>query len=477
MNIRPTQNTNFALVRNGLALNLSKLITAQEQVSTGKKLVRISDDPVAASSVLALKRQIGGVNQNQESIDASKPLLQAGMASLNEAGTILSEARSKAILGLSGTLSDGDRRAVASELRMLKTRLLEMGNARLGDRYLFSGTASTTQPFAEREVSGLVRVEYAGNQESRQVEIGSGVSLPMNLSGSEVFDRFEVSSVSLGSVTGLGLGTTANQGSGYGYVHIRHDATLGSPGSGVALASGGLQDTLVGDRVLTIDAAAGTVQLGTGTPVAIPSASNAAVANYGVADENGAVVYLDFTGFDSTSSTVTLTGEASISLDQTNWTALDLNLTDLELSDPETGTILHLDTRRVVRATSELYNFDGGVNAFDAIQGMIEDLENIHDLTTPELQARLTSRLSDLDRNFENVQSAQGTLGSRAQRLESGAERLSDFEITLRGLVSDREDADLASVILEMTKAEQTLQVAQASGTRLLQTTLLDYLR
>jgi flagellin-like hook-associated protein FlgL len=245
----------------------------------------------------------------------------------------------------------------------------------------------------------------------------------------------------------------------------------------VALASGGLQDTLVGDRVLTIDAAAGTVQLGTGTPVAIPSASNAAVTNYGVADENGAVVYLDFTGFDSTSSTVTLTGEASISLDQTNWTALDLNLTDLELSDPETGTILHLDTRRVVRATSELYNFDGGVNAFDAIQGMIEDLENIHDLTTPELQARLTSRLSDLDRNFENVQSAQGTLGSRAQRLESGAERLSDFEITLRGLVSDREDADLASVILEMTKAEQTLQVAQASGTRLLQTTLLDYLR
>jgi flagellar hook-associated protein 3 FlgL len=156
---------------------------------------------------------------------------------------------------------------------------------------------------------------------------------------------------------------------------------------------------------------------------------------------------------------------------------LDLTQTDLELVDAGTGTILHLDTRRVVRATSELYSFEGGVNGFDVLQGMIEDLENIHDLTGPELRDRLASRLGELDRNFENVQSAQGTLGARTQRLNSGAERLGEFEMTLKGLISDREDADLASVILDMTKAEQTLQVAQASGTRLLQTTLLDYLR
>ena len=73
MNIRPTQNTNFSLVRNGLAINLSKLITAQEQVSTGKKLLRPSDDPVGASTVLGLKRQLGGVGQFLESISTSRP--------------------------------------------------------------------------------------------------------------------------------------------------------------------------------------------------------------------------------------------------------------------------------------------------------------------------------------------------------------------------------------------------------------------
>lgn len=477
MNIRPTQNTNFALVRNGLAINLSKLITAQEQVSTGKKLLRPSDDPVGASSILGLKRQVGGVKGYLESINTSRPMLEAGMASLNEAGTILAEARSLGIAGLNGTTSEADRTSLASELRLLKERLLEMGNAKLGDRYLFGGTASTTQPFQEREIGGQLRVFYEGNEESRQVEVGSGVVLPINMPGSEVFGRFEVDSVSLGSLTGLSLGVTANQGSGYGYVHVRHDATLGAPGSGVTLANGGANDTLVGDRALIIDAAAGTVQLGTGTALAIPAASNPNLANFAVTDENGAVVYLDFSNFNGTSSVTTLTGEASISLDQANWQTLDLTQTDLELTDPATGTILHLDTRRVVRATSELYSFDGGVNAFDVLEGMIEDLENIHGLAGPELQARLSSRLQELDRNFENVQSAQGTLGSRSQRLDSGANRLSEFQVTLQGLISDREDADLASVILDMTRAEQTLQVAQASGTRLLQTTLLDYLR
>lgn len=477
MNIRPTQNTNFSLVRNGLAINLSKLITAQEQVSTGKKLLRPSDDPVGASTVLGLKRQLGGVGQFLESISTSRPMLEAGMASLNETGSILAEARSLAINGLNGTLSQDDRMSLASELRLLKERLLEMGNAKLGDRYLFAGTASTTQPFREDSVSGLTRVSYNGNEESRQVEIGSGVDLAINLPGSEIFGKYEVSSVTLGSLTGLALGPTANQGSGYGYVHVRHDATLGSPGSGVTLANGGADDTLVGDRALVIDGAAGTVRLGTGTVMPIPNASHPDLDHFGVSDENGAFVYLDFSSFDGTSSSTTLTGEASISLDETTWQPLDLTQTDLELVDAGTGTILHLDTRRVVRATSELYSFEGGVNGFDVLQGMIEDLENIHDLTGPELRDRLASRLGELDRNFENVQSAQGTLGARTQRLNSGAERLGEFEKTLKGLISDREDADLASVILDMTKAEQTLQVAQASGTRLLQTTLLDYLR
>jgi flagellin-like hook-associated protein FlgL len=51
------------------------------------------------------------------------------------------------------------------------------------------------------------------------------------------------------------------------------------------------------------------------------------------------------------------------------------------------------------------------------------------------------------------------------------------METHLASLLSSTEDADLSSTILEMSKAEQTLQLAQATGSRLLNTTLLNYLR
>jgi flagellar hook-associated protein 3 FlgL len=69
-----------------------------------------------------------------------------------------------------------------------------------------------------------------------------------------------------------------------------------------------------------------------------------------------------------------------------------------------------------------------------------------------------------------------GALGARAQRMDSGKSQLDELAVSLRGLVSDKEDVDLASVVLDMNNAQQTLQVAQAAGVRLLQNSLLNYL-
>src|SRR5690242_8517497 len=100
MNIRPTQSSNYELVRSGLNLNLAKLIRAQEQASTGKRLLRPSDDPIAAATVLALQRQLGDVSRYSKAIETARPLLEQGMGALNEASSIMTEARGLAIQGL-----------------------------------------------------------------------------------------------------------------------------------------------------------------------------------------------------------------------------------------------------------------------------------------------------------------------------------------------------------------------------------------
>uniref|UniRef100_UPI00339666CA hypothetical protein n=1 Tax=Acinetobacter baumannii TaxID=470 RepID=UPI00339666CA len=59
--------------------------------------------------------------------------------------------------------------------------------------------------------------------------------------------------------------------------------------------------------------------------------------------------------------------------------------TDLELSDPVLGQVLHVDTTAILRAGVELVTFGDTSNAFDLLQGVIEDLANEQGLDQPEL--------------------------------------------------------------------------------------------
>ena len=61
MAIRPTQGRIFDMVRLGIQSNTAKLIRAQEQASSGKRIVRASDDAVGTSVSLSLRRQIGAI--------------------------------------------------------------------------------------------------------------------------------------------------------------------------------------------------------------------------------------------------------------------------------------------------------------------------------------------------------------------------------------------------------------------------------
>jgi flagellar hook-associated protein 3 FlgL len=475
MRIRPTQNTTYELVRSGIDLNLARLIRAQEQISSGKKLLRPSDDPVAAAAVLALQRQLGDVSRFSSAIGSAKPLLASGIGALGSASQVLTEARTLAVSGLNGTLNDSDRHAIAQDLRQLKTQLLDLANTKFGESYVFGGTASDAPPFAESEVDGQLKVGYAGNEAAQSVSIGPGVEVAVGIPGSQAFGAFQPTGVQYVGASGVAAGSSADTGTGYGTITIRHDSTSGAIGSQVALANGGADDTLIGTRALVIDAAAGTVKLGNGPALSIPAGSSAGVADFAVSDENGAVVHLDFTNYDGTSSASTLVGDGSVSIDGTNFSALDLGASDMELSDSH-GTVLHIDATGIVLATSDLYSFEGAVNAFDVLQGMIDDLENEGGLEDSRVLERLSSRLAEFDRNFDNLQIALGALGSRAQRMDAGKNQLDELSTSLQGLVSDNQDVDLASVILDLNKAQQTLEVAQATGAKLLQNSLLNYL-
>jgi len=468
----------FGRVLLGLQKNQFQLIRAQEQLASGSRILRPSDDPVGASQAISIERQLADVARYREAIRSGRSDLDTAASSLQDVSGLMAEARELVLQGMNGTLSQEDREILAGEFDLIREQLLDIGNQRSGDRYLFGGTESSREPWREVTVGGVRRVVYTGNEDSQYLRVGDTIEVPVGVPGSEIFARLDPTGASFDGLTGVSLGLTANEGAGYASLQLRHDSTDpgGLAGVGIALTGGGADDSLLGANSLTIDPVAGTIQLGDGPLMNLPSPTAPISSEFIVTNEDGGELHLDLTGYDGTAYTGTVTGNGSISLDGTSFTALSFTETDLELRDDEAGIVLHVNTTGVRRAGEELVTFGGTTNVFDLMQGISDDLRSGGDLSQPEIVERLNQRLDELDRNHQNVLSGLGVLGSRSSRLQSSDGRALDVEVLLQSQLSDVADADLAEVAIDLARSDMILQLAQASGARLIQTTLLNFL-
>jgi hypothetical protein len=322
----------------------------------------------------------------------------------------------------------------------------------------------------------LRRAVYRGNQLEQAIRAGEDFDVSISAAGDRFFGRPAPGPARFDGLTGAAPGLTADEGSGSAYLVLRHDATdAGTLGSaGIALVNGGNDDTLLGPNALVIDASAGTVRLGDGAAVAIPGAGER--ADVVVRNARGGELHLDLTGWNGADFGGPVTGQGSISLDGETFQALTFAETDLELSSPDRGLVLHVSTAGVLRAGSELVRFGDTTNAFDLLDGLVHDLRNEEGLEPAALVARLSGRLEDLGRVHDDLLLGVSVLGARAARIASAVERQGEVGLELRGRLSEIEDADLSEVALDLARSELILQVAQAAGARVIQTSLLNFL-
>jgi flagellar hook-associated protein 3 FlgL len=477
--MRVSTAANYFHVLRGIRTNQATMLRAQEQLASGRRLLRPSDDPSAAARALQLSRRLAGVQRNSSVMNSARTGLDLASSVLQDGSSSIIEARAVVLQGMDGTLSESDRVALASSIEQIRREMLEVADARINDRYLFGGSQTQQSPWVEEIIGGMRRMTYAGNREEQLIRIGEDTDVGLNVPGSDIFSRSDSKGVRFAGLTGITSGSTADVGSSYEYITVRHDSTDGTAlaASGITLANGGADDTIMGANTLIIDPVAGTIQLGQGQPIGFPGTTDPNAADFVVTNEKGGELHLDMTGFNGAAFTGTVTGNGSVSIDGTNFVPLDFTEQDLKLRHDATGSVIHIDTRGIVRAGRELATFEGTENIFDVLDGIANDLRNADGLEPTEVIARLQERLLELDRNHENVLVGIGVLGSRSQRLQAAEARAQNREVGLQGMLSDVEDADMAEVALDLARSELTLQVAQSSGARLIQNSLLNYIR
>ena len=163
----------------------AKLNTATQQLSTGRNVNQLSDNPAAVAALVGNHNQAGQDDQFLQNISSLQSRLQVSDSALSNVVTALNRALSIGTEGANGTLNTADRQAVATEVQGLTSQLLSLANTTYQGTYLFSGTAVATQPFTLNTATNAVT--YGGNANTTSVQISTGNSINTSVPGSQLF--------------------------------------------------------------------------------------------------------------------------------------------------------------------------------------------------------------------------------------------------------------------------------------------------
>lgn len=166
----------------------ARLEEIMQKMSTGKKLLLPSDDPVTNVRLSRLTREEAALTQFRDNIGALKVRLQQNESTLSGMNTDLLEARDLMVWALDGANTGEDVAAMSGSLTALAESLFYSANSKDQEgRYLFSGTATATAAVTYNAAAPLgARYSYTGNLATQSVVVGNGVTQNANVTADEM---------------------------------------------------------------------------------------------------------------------------------------------------------------------------------------------------------------------------------------------------------------------------------------------------
>lgn len=401
----------------------SALARTQMQLSTNRRILTPSDDPIAASRALEVTQSQSINTQLVTNRDNAKSALGQEELALKSTYGLIADVQTLVVSAGNGVLTDDNREALAVELEGRLNDLMGLANSSDGaGGYLFSGFKSTTQPYTATATGAV----YAGDQGQRQLQVGPSRFLPVSDSGTDVFDS---------NLTGNGVfatgGATTNRGDGVISRGVVTDASLLTAHT-YSIDFTGSDDPL--NYTLTYSVTDTT----TGLPVP-----------------------------DPTTPTLTpfVSGQA-ITFD-----GLQFTIEGKPKGDLVGPPIVAGDQFTVVPSTKE--------PLFTTLKNLLTVIRTPGS-STPAGQATLTNGLNaardTLDTAYNNVLSLVADVGARGKELDYLDSAGSDLDIQYASTLRDLQDLDFIKASSLYSQQTITLQAAQKSFTMMSGLSLFNYI-
>ena len=183
----------------------------QEQLSTGNKIQTAADDPTGMAQVNQLDMQLSASQQYVTNGNLASANLNLETQALGDATNLLQSARDLAVEANNASLTASQRQDIATQLSQQLQQLVAIGNRTDSNgNFLFSGNASSTQPFSQNGNS----VSYAGADQVNQIQISENQRISAGDTGSSIFMNLPAGNGTFTTATGAANTGTASIGPG-----------------------------------------------------------------------------------------------------------------------------------------------------------------------------------------------------------------------------------------------------------------------
>ena len=158
-----------------------KMLEAQNKVSTGRGILRPSDNPREVSDIIRLNADKIEVSQYARNVEFGRSRLEFTDTALASLQGMVEQVR---FLALSAIGSSIDSDSFSVEVEGLRDQIVGSANAAFQGRFIFGGSDGETPPF-QKDAAGVVT--YKGNSDVVKVQTGRASTLQTQIPGSELF--------------------------------------------------------------------------------------------------------------------------------------------------------------------------------------------------------------------------------------------------------------------------------------------------
>lgn len=507
--------TNSMISRNSMKnMNNNKVNvdTLNTQMTTQKKIIRPSDDPIIAVRALRLRSNLSELNQYYErNIPDAQSWLEVTEGALDNMEKLLENIYTKCVDGSTDVKTQEDRAAILKDLQSLRNQVYAEGNTDYAGRTVFTGFKTTSQLTFLKEDQDIKYeitepLSYENIEEKRfysnnvtvpnsPTEVGTGVA-EADMPQEHVIHRIRLSYESLENMDANKLTYTNANG-------------VTRPLDGASYTFEGEEDAVIVTTDMTYDDwVASDYKIGTGQVIFFKETGEIVlgegVANHinsqklqlgityekqgfaegevrpehyfdckNITDENNTIEYKK----ENQEIKYTIAFNQDITINTQASEVLDANISrDVdELTNAVEAAISAHDKVAKIESMMKEQQYSSE-EAQKALGTWLEAAKKEATYADDNMQKIYARGITKFQKHQDRVKLARTDLGSRENRLKLTENRMANQQTSFEQLKSRNEDMELSDIIIEYTAAYNAYQASLQASAKANGQTLLNYL-